>query len=111
MRIKSGMTACSGAFVALAQFALEQLAAGVFRQRVGEDHALGDFEAAEPLRGMPRSVSSSVSVWPGLATTTAVTASIQRGSGRPITATSDTPGNAVHRLFHFAAGDVFAGRS
>jgi hypothetical protein len=45
---------------------------------------------------------------PAFTTMTAVTASTQRGCGRPTTATSLTCVQAVDRLFHLAAGHVLA---
>jgi hypothetical protein len=90
------------------QLALEQLAAGVLGQAVDEDHALGRLEAGHVRGAVGAMTSASVSVWPALTTTTAVTASIQRGCGRPITATSLTCGQAVDRLLDLAAGHVLA---
>jgi hypothetical protein len=64
----------------LAQLVFQHLAAGGFRQRLGENDLLG-FRSRPAGRGS-RTSSSAVAGWPGSGTTIAVTASPQRSSAR-----------------------------
>src|SRR5437016_6340769 len=78
--------------VGLAQFALEQLAARVSRQRLGKHDVLWRFERGQ-MRAAMGMTASFDSDCPALTTMTATTASTQRGCGTPTTATSDTCGS------------------
>ena len=75
--------------VALAQIPLEQLAARVLRQAVDDDDVPRGLEAGQPRRQWAMT-ASGVSEADGFGTTAATTASIQRGSATPKTATSAT---------------------
>ena len=90
---KPGLAFCKFGML-FAEGSLEDLAAGVLGQGVGEDDVLGPLVAGELALARGRGRASAVSDAPGLGTTTAVTASIQCGWLIPNTATSATPSSS-----------------
>ncbi len=73
---------------------LLDLAGGSPGQLVDDDHRLGDLESVQPVFSAAISSPASI-VSPGLGTTNAVIASLQRSCGRPTTTTSATRGSAA----------------